>query len=106
MHGTDRYEQAIARGIELAQIAGRLITGAKHTELVREPSLSCVVFRRLGWKHDDYSEWTYRNHKAGFALVTPTKWRNPDGAETVSRFCFINPDTTEDDIAAILETMK
>ena len=106
MHGTDRYEVAIERGIELAQIAGRLITEAEHTELVREPSLSCVLYRRIGWTPDDYREWTYRNHKAGFALVAPTKWRNPAGPETVSRFCFINPDTTEKDIADILDTMK
>ncbi|MBL8181735.1 MAG: aminotransferase class V-fold PLP-dependent enzyme [Blastocatellia bacterium] len=106
MHGTDRYEQAIDRGIELAEIAGRLITEAEHTELVREPSLSCVVFRRIGWTPQDYRNWTYKNHRDGFALVAPTKWRNPEGAETVSRFCFINPDTTEKDIADILKTMK
>jgi L-2,4-diaminobutyrate decarboxylase len=106
MHGTDRYSQAIERGIELAQIAGCLITEADHTELVREPSLSCVLYRRIGWSPDDYRAWTYKNHKAGFALVTPTKWRNPTGAETVSRFCFINPDTTEKDIAEILDSMK
>ena len=106
MHGTDRYEKAISRGIELAHIAGRLITQADHTELVREPSLSCVLYRRIGWQADDYRAWTYKNHKSGFALVAPTKWRNPEGAETVSRFCFINPDTTEQDIADILESMK
>ncbi|MBK6750603.1 MAG: aminotransferase class V-fold PLP-dependent enzyme [Pyrinomonadaceae bacterium] len=106
MHGTDRYEQAISRGIELAQIAGRLITEAEHTELVREPSLSCVLYRRKGWQAEDYRQWTYKNHRSGFALVAPTKWRNPDGAETVSRFCFINPDTTEKDIADILDSMK
>ena len=106
MHGTDRYEQAISRGIELARIAGRLITEAEHTELVREPSLSCVLYRRKGWRAEDYRAWTYKNHKSGFALVAPTKWRNPDGAETVSRFCFINPDTTEQDIADILDSMR
>ncbi len=106
MHGTDRYELAISRGIELAQIAGQLITESEHTELVREPSLSCVVFRRKGWQAEDYRQWTYKNHRSGFALVAPTKWRNPEGAETVSRFCFINPDTTKQDIADILESMK
>jgi glutamate/tyrosine decarboxylase-like PLP-dependent enzyme len=103
MHGTDRYEKAIERGIELAQIAGRLISDADHTELVREPSLSCVLFRRLDWSTEDYIAWTYKNHKAGFALVAPTKTRN--GTETVSRFCFINPDTTERDIMDILASM-
>lgn len=104
-HGTDRYEKAIERGIELAQIAGRLISEFEHTELVREPSLSCVLYRRKGWEAADYRAWTYKNHKEGFALVAPTKWRNPEGPETVSRFCFINPDTTEKDIRDILLTM-
>jgi glutamate/tyrosine decarboxylase-like PLP-dependent enzyme len=101
MHGTDRYVTAIERGLELAQIAGRLITGRENVELVREPGLSCVLFRRIGWGAKDYEDWMYRNHKAGFALVAPTKWRG----ETVSRFCFINPDTTEQDIVDILATM-
>jgi glutamate/tyrosine decarboxylase-like PLP-dependent enzyme len=104
-HGTERYEQAVERGIELAQIAGRLIDDRTYTELVREPSLSCVLFRRKGWTPDDYRAWTYKNHKSGFALVAPTKRRTSLGAETVARFCFINPDTTEKDIADILDTM-
>ena len=105
MHGTDRYTKAIERGIELAQIAGKLIRSTGYTELVREPSLSCVLFRRLGWSPEDYRAWTYRNHRSGFALVAPTKRRHSHGSETVSRFCFINPDTTEKDIADILDTM-
>lgn len=106
MHGTDRYALAIERGIELARIAGRLIDAAPHVELVREPSLSCVLYRRIGWQPDDYNRWTYKNHSDGFALVAPTKWRSHGVHETVARFCFINPDTTEKDIADILESMK
>ncbi|MGJ5642254.1 pyridoxal phosphate-dependent decarboxylase family protein [Formosa sp. S-31] len=106
MHGTDRYKQAVERGLELAQIAGKLITEHPNVELVRDPSLSCVLFRRIGWTPEDYTHWTYENHKKGFALVTPTKWKTGDTFETVSRFCFINPDTTEEDIALILKTME
>jgi len=105
MHGTERYTAAIERGIELAKIAGRLITETPYTELVREPSLSCVLYRRLGWSPEEYSAWTYRNHKSGFALVAPTHWKTGTNHETVSRFCFINPDTTEQDIKDILATM-
>ncbi|GAA4282352.1 pyridoxal phosphate-dependent decarboxylase family protein [Gaetbulibacter aestuarii] len=105
MHGTDRYKQAVERGIELAQIAGEMITKMDHVELVREPSLSCVLYRRVGWEPDDYTHWTYENHEKGFALVTPTKWKTGASFETVSRFCFINPDTTEDDIEQILKSM-
>ena len=106
MHGTDRYTQAIERGIELARIAGRLIDQEKHVELVREPGLSCVLFRRLGWRAENYADWTFNNHKSGFCLVAPTMWQSEKGMETVARFCFINPDTSEKDIADILATME
>ena len=105
MHGTTRYEQAIEDGIELARTAGKLITEAEHTQLVCEPSLSCVLFRRHDWTAEDYRNWTYKNHKAGFALVAPTKVRKDNEFETVARFCFINPDTSEEDIKEILATM-
>ncbi|GAA4812173.1 pyridoxal phosphate-dependent decarboxylase family protein [Litoribaculum gwangyangense] len=104
-HGTNRYKQAVERGIALAQIAGKIISDMPHVELVREPSLSCVLYRRIGWLPDDYKHWTYENHEKGFALVTPTKWKIGDTFETVSRFCFINPDTTEKDIKMILNSM-
>ena len=48
-HGTDRYKEAVERGIALAIIAGKMITEDPKVELVREPSLSCVLFRRIGW---------------------------------------------------------
>ncbi|CAH8283718.1 glutamate/tyrosine decarboxylase-like PLP-dependent enzyme [Mariniflexile fucanivorans] len=105
MHGVNRYKEAVERGLELAQIAGKLIEEMPHVELVRDPSLSCVLYRRIGWKPEDYTHWTYENHKKGFALVTPTKWKTGASFETVSRFCFINPDTTENDIQMILESM-
>ncbi len=105
MYGTKRYEQAIERGLELAQIAGRMATEMDHLELVRQPSLSCVLFRRKGWSAEDYRNWTYKNHRDGFALVAPTKWKNEEGFETVTRFCFISPDTTEQDIRDIMTTM-
>jgi len=105
-NGTDKYKEAVERGIELAQIAGKMIEENPNVELVREPSLSCVLYRRIGWKPEDYTHWTYENHDKGFALVTPTKWKNGDTFETVSRFCFINPDTTENDIQMILDSMN
>lgn len=105
-HGTEKYEWAVEQGINLAKIAGELIEKNPLTELVRRPSLSCVLYRRIGWTAEDYRNWTYRNHESGFALVTPTKWKSANGYETVSRFCFINPDTTQKDIEDILESME
>ena len=106
MHGTDRYTKAVERGIELVRVAGRIIDEAEHVELVREPSLSCVLYRRTGWKAPDYSDWTYKNHRDGLFLVAPTMWSTNGEMETVARFCFINPDTTEQDIRLINDSMK
>lgn len=101
MHGTDKYRWAIERGIELAQKAARMIKKNDNLELVRPASLSVVLFKRKGWSPEEYRDWTYKNHREGFALVTPSLWKN----ESVIRFCFINPDTTEGDIEKILDTL-
>lgn len=106
MHGTDKYKWAVEQGIQLAQIAGEIIKESPIVELVREPSLSCVLYRRVGWTPQDYIDWTYKNHQEGYALVTPTKWKKGEGYETVARFCFINPDTTKEDIKAIINSMN
>lgn len=106
MHGTQKYTEAIERGLELAQIAAEKICRHPKLELVRQPGLSCVLFRRKGWLPEDYSNWTIKNQKKGYALVTPTQWTRNGNAETVTRFCFINPDTTEEDIDGILGTME
>ncbi|MBT8321979.1 MAG: aminotransferase class V-fold PLP-dependent enzyme, partial [Eudoraea sp.] len=106
MHGTEKYKRAVERGISLALLAGKLIEKHPLLELVREPALSCVLFRRKGWVAEDYKMWTYRNHKDNVALVAPTKWKTKGGDyETVARFCFINPATKEKDIKVILQTM-
>lgn len=106
MHGTEVYKSAVEIGLDLAQKAKELIDQNQNLEMVREPGLSCVLFRRKGWQPQDYYNWTYKNHKGNIALVTPTKWQNENEPETVARFCFINPDTTEEDIKVILETMN
>lgn len=106
MHGTEKYTKAIERGINLAQLAAKKIKEKPFLELVREPGLSVVLFRRKGWNPEQYRDWTYKNHREGIALVTPTKWKTNGVYETISRFCFINPDTTEADIDMILDTME
>ena len=105
MHGTKRYQDAIETGLELANIAAHKIRQHPELELVREPGLSCVLFRKKGWTADDYTRWTFKNLDEGIALVTPTKWKNDDVYETVIRFCFISPHTTEKDIDLILGTL-
>lgn len=101
MHGTNKYKEAIERGIELAKIAAEKIKKNDKLELIRPASLSVVLFKRKGWSAEDYRDWTYKNHNSGLALVTPSLWKD----ESVIRFCFINPDTTEEDIDVILQSL-
>jgi hypothetical protein len=68
---------------------------------VREPNLSVVVFRRLGWTRDDYYAWSDRLLAANFAFVLPTTHKG----EPVARFAIVNPRTSEADDNLILDTM-
>jgi L-2,4-diaminobutyrate decarboxylase len=101
-HGTDAYAAAVEMGLSLAQQSAEEIRARPELELVREPMLSVVVFRRLGWTPEDYQAWSDRLLADGFALVLPTR----HGDETVTRFAFVNPRTTMDDVRAILDSMR
>ena len=101
-HGTDAYRDAIETTLDVAHAGARLISASDHCELVLEPELSVVVFRRLGWSHDEYDAWSDRQLTDQESFVVPTTWRG----ETVLRYCVVNPLTTVDDIAAILESLR
>ena len=77
------------------------VEGADDLELVGERFLSVVVFRRRGWTAADYQAWSDRMLDEEFAFVVPT---NHDG-ETLARFAVVNPQTTTEDIVAILDSM-
>ncbi|MDQ1602517.1 MAG: L-2,4-diaminobutyrate decarboxylase [Actinomycetota bacterium] len=100
-HGTRAYSEAVERTVEVARFAAAEINRRSYVELLREPDLSIVVFRRVGWTSDQYSLWSDRLLQANFAFVVPTGHQG----ETVARFAIVNPRTTESDIAGILDTM-
>ncbi|HEX5969125.1 MAG TPA: pyridoxal-dependent decarboxylase [Intrasporangium sp.] len=101
VHGTDAYVEAIESTLDVVRHAAREIEARPYVELVREPDLSVVVFRRLGWEPADYHAWTDRLLTAEFAFVVPTTFRG----ETLTRFAVVNPHTTKEDVTAILDTM-
>ncbi|MEE9417441.1 MAG: aminotransferase class I/II-fold pyridoxal phosphate-dependent enzyme [Acidimicrobiales bacterium] len=101
-HGSDAYGDAVQVTIDLAEEAARQIRACEHLELVVEPSLSVVAFQRIGWDADQYSKRTEEMMEAGSAFVVPSRHEG----EPVYRFCFVNPKTTHDDIAAIIELLK
>ena len=75
-----------------------LIKAAPQLELIREPDLGVVLFRRLGWKPEDYDAWAQRLHDDQVAFIPPTKWEG----ETVGRFAFLHPDTSLELVREVL----
>lgn len=100
-HGTDAYRDAVETTLDTARAAARLIEAAPHLELVMEPELSVVLLRRIGWDTERYQSWSDSLLRAQTAFVVPTTW----AAQTVARLCIVNPLTTPEDIAVIIDSM-
>ena len=100
-YGTDAYRDAVEHVLTLTRRTAAEIVRHPELELIQEPELSVVLFRRIGWDAGDYDAWWRRILDAQIGFVQPTKWEG----ETVGRLCFINPRTTIDHVRAILGTM-
>jgi glutamate/tyrosine decarboxylase-like PLP-dependent enzyme len=100
VHGSDAYRDAIEHSLALARATAGRIRSSPVLELVREPELSIVLFRRTGWGPHDYDTWSRRLLEEQVAFVTPTKWQG----ETVARFAFLHPGTGLDIVDEILAT--
>jgi aromatic-L-amino-acid/L-tryptophan decarboxylase len=101
VHGTDAYRDAIEAALASARDAAEQIRRHPRLELIREPELSAVLFRRTGWAPADYDAWSKRLLAGQVAFVTPTSWEG----ETVARFAFLHPGTTPAIVAEILSTL-
>ncbi|MFV0525734.1 MAG: pyridoxal phosphate-dependent decarboxylase family protein [Acidimicrobiales bacterium] len=101
-YGTDAYAEAIQATLDLAVEAARQIEESDHLRLVWGPSLSIVVFERIGWTAKDYEHCTEDMLAKGLAFVVPSRHEE----KPVFRFCFVNPRTTPEDVAAIIGAMK
>lgn len=102
VNGVDAYRAAVTAGVNLAQQAAAEIAAAPHLELVREPGLSIVLWRRKGWTLADYQDLQDRLLKSQTAFVTPTSWQG----EAVGRFAFIHPNTTIDMVKEVIDACR
>ncbi|MEO6125581.1 MAG: aminotransferase class V-fold PLP-dependent enzyme [Ilumatobacteraceae bacterium] len=101
-YGTDAYASAMDTTLAVTVGVADLIRASDHLDLLLEPDLSIVLFRRVGWTPAQYQAWSDQSLLDGVSFVVPTAWNN----ETVLRFCFVNPLTTIDQVAEILESMQ
>jgi aromatic-L-amino-acid decarboxylase len=101
VNGTDAYRDAIEYSIDLAKRSAVLIEADPVLELLREPELSTVIFRRNGWELDDYRKWSEQLLADQIGFVTPSTWEG----EPMVRLTFVNSETTLAIVEEILATM-
>ena len=91
VNGISAYRDAVDRGIELADYAARRLAERPDCDLIRDPDLSIVLFRRRGWGAHEYALWSRDLLQTQRAFVTSSRWRG----EVVGRLVFLHPATTE-----------
>ena len=101
VYGVDAYSEAIETAIGLARQTADEIRTRDSLELVREPSLGVVLFRRRGWDAAQYTAWADQLLQDQVAFIPPSAWEG----ETVARFAFLHPHTTMDLVREILDRM-
>ena len=90
VNGVAAYREAVEAALTMTRRTAELIRAEPQLELIREPELSVLLFRRQGWEAKDYNDWSDRLLKAQLAFVTPSSWLG----ETVGRLVFLHPATT------------
>jgi glutamate/tyrosine decarboxylase-like PLP-dependent enzyme len=101
VHGTDAFTEAVEATLAMTRAAADDIRARPELELLLEPELSVLVFRRHGWDAADYERWAAELRASGTAFVMPTTV----AGETVARLALVNPLTTSADLAGVFDRM-
>ncbi|MBV9195655.1 MAG: aminotransferase class I/II-fold pyridoxal phosphate-dependent enzyme [Solirubrobacterales bacterium] len=100
-YGAHGIRAAIARCLELAEHAERLLRADSRWEVVTPAQLAIVTFARRGAAAGEHAARVAALARDGYAAVTSTTLRD----RSVLRLCTINPRSTEEDIASTLELL-
>ena len=94
--------EAIETTLTLTRQAADEIRSRPELELLLEPELTVLVFRRRGWSSADYDTWSTRLIESGGAFIMPTRY----AGEPAARIVILNPRTTPADIQLVLDSMR
>lgn len=101
VNGLDAYRDAVVAGNVMAKYAADQIKAHPALELIREPDLSVVLFRRKGWNAQNYDKWSADLLAQQVAFVTSSTWQG----ETVGRLVFLHPATTTEMVDEVLAAL-
>ena len=100
-HGTGAYTEAMERTMTVAKNVADQVKAHPHLKLLMDPILSIVAFERVGWKSEDYENWSDKLLADQIGFVTPSAYKG----RSILRFAIVNPWTSESDISEILATL-
>jgi L-2,4-diaminobutyrate decarboxylase len=101
-HGTGAYAAAIDRILALTAETAEEIRRRPELELIVEPDLSVLLFRRIGWDDQDYLTWSEAAIASGTAFLVPSRV----SGKSVARMVLLNPRTTMGDVRLVLDSMR
>jgi len=101
VYGLRAYREAIAGAVDMAHRCARMVEKRPYLELIREPELSVVLFRRTGWQRDEYLAWCARLLAEQRAHVAPTGWEG----QPCARLGFGHPQTSLRLAESVLDSM-
>jgi glutamate/tyrosine decarboxylase-like PLP-dependent enzyme len=102
VYGTDAYRDALEQTLTVSREGAELIREAPHLRLLVEPELTVLIFERIGWSDDDYTAWSAKLLADQIAFVTPSR----HAGQVCTRFAIVNPRTSTEDLALIIDSMK
>ena len=88
--------------VDLTRQVADLVEATPHVELLREPGLSIVLWRRKGWGKEDYLRLQDQLLAEQSAFATPTVWEG----EVVGRFALLHPSTTLEMVQTVLDAAE
>jgi glutamate/tyrosine decarboxylase-like PLP-dependent enzyme len=100
--GLDAFRAAIARGIELAELAEQTLRERDGWEVVSPARLAIVCFRRTGASDAETDSMVRATVADGYTAPSTTVLEG----RTVARLCTINPRTTNQDIVGTIERLE
>lgn len=89
LHGLEAHRAAIRHGIVLAAQMAAALDAHTQTELIMQPELGVVLFRREGWGRDEWAAWAAGLLRNQVAFVAPSTYRG----EPMGRLVFMHPRT-------------
>jgi glutamate/tyrosine decarboxylase-like PLP-dependent enzyme len=101
VHGIDAMRDSIRVSLATTAYAVERLRAIDGVELVMEPELSVILFRKHGWDASRWRAWARDLLDREVAFVAPTRWKG----ETVGRLVFLHPLTTRAIVDEVLETL-